>query len=609
MEHLAQLFPEHDAHVLKRHLDGASGILEAAINSLLDAPIESANIAIAQRNVEHAHYDQGSNRPIKRPRQNSVEYISSVNGADNNQVLDLTLDSTDDESDEVSETSQRLNHSHQQGDVAPNPLPSFADFHREQQRILEDNARRAAEIEEQKLLLVSNFVAIARDMFDNISEPYLVRLLEEKRSKITSDEELVDVCLEAIVALKGQYPKAKSERKRARQDDGEESDEEESSDLDELAQGMGSSVDVDACRSNSQKKRDYMDYGAKMRDVYETQCATQLYQDFPLVTATSIRACLKKYNFHYAPAFDHLNASWADHGTVTDGIKLSLMNKPRAKKPPIDPMKLDPEFRRELQWVKAKIEKELKQMQLAEDEERNLQYYKDRNELIECGCCYDEVPPNRMAQCEDGHLFCLECSKRGAEVELGYRRTVLKCMTGGCTAVFSDSEAVKFLSRPVFHGLLRARQQNELKMAGLDSLVECPFCSYAAVVENDMDKEFRCQAPKCLRISCRLCRAPTHIPLSCEGTPYCPLTEYQKELEKNNVLSAQHRVEEQMSQALIRECPKCKARFFKTEVCRLWENTIERNANEVKEAAQKTLLELQADRPELVSKVRLDIPK
>ncbi|KAI7818206.1 hypothetical protein BC939DRAFT_401724 [Gamsiella multidivaricata] len=175
------------------------------------------------------------------------------------------------------------------------------------------------------------------------------------------------------------------------------------------------------------------------------------------------------------------------------------------------------------------------------------------------GCCYDDVPPNRVAQCEDGHLFCLECSRRGAEAELGYRRTVLKCMTDGCTAVFTDAEAVKFLPKPVLQGLFRARQQNELKMAGLDSLVECPFCSYAAVVENDQDKEFRCQAPRCRKVSCRLCKALTHIPQSCE--------EYRQELEKNNVLLVQHKVEEQMSEALIRECPQCKSRFFKTEGC------------------------------------------
>lgn len=47
--------------------------------------------------------------------------------------------------------------------------------------------------------------------------------------------------------------------------------------------------------------------------------------------------------------------------------------------------------------------------------------------------------------------------------------------------------------------------------------------------------------------------------------PFLLLTEYQKEQEKNSVLSVQHKLEEHMSEALIRECPKCKSRFFKTE--------------------------------------------
>lgn len=80
------------------------------------------------------------------------------------------------------------------------------------------------------------------------------------------------------------------------------------------------------------------------------------------------------------------------------------------------------------------------------------------------GCCFDDVPPNRMAQCEEGHLFCLSCARQAAEVELGYQRTVLKCMTSECASTFKDSEAVKFLARPVFQGLQRARQQSELKM-------------------------------------------------------------------------------------------------------------------------------------------------
>ncbi|KAF9206526.1 hypothetical protein BGZ49_002296 [Haplosporangium sp. Z 27] len=582
MEHLAQLFPEHDPDVLQLHLEAASGVLEAAIDSLLFVPTNKSKLPTAQRYAGNSFHEDNFAPQHKRQRRKSVEFISASNGSGNHQVLDLTLDSSDDDEpdDDFLEihNQQPIQNDRKLGEPTGS-LPNFDDFHREQQRIHDDNARKAVEIEEQKLLLISNFIAIARDMFEHISESYLVKLLEETRAKISSDNELIDTCIEAIFALNGQYPKAKSERKRPRQDEREDSDSDEGSDLDgeELSWGAENS---NASGSSSQSKRDYMEYDVKMRDIYETQCATQMYQDFPMLTAASIRSCLKKFNFHYAPAFEYLNSAWADNGTDPNGMKLAVMNKPRTKKPPTDPSKLDPEFRKELQWVKAKVEKELKELQLAEDEEANLQYYTDRNELIECGCCYNE---------------------RGAEAELGYRRTILKCMTAGCTSTFSDSEAIKFLPKSVFRGLLRARQQQELKMAGLESLVECPFCSYAAVVENDTDREFRCQAPKCLKVSCRLCKAPTHIPLSCE--------EYQKELEQNNVLSAQHRVEEKMSQALIRECPKCKARFYKTEVCRLWENTIERNENEVKEAAKKTLLELQADKPELAAKVRLDIPK
>lgn len=43
------------------------------------------------------------------------------------------------------------------------------------------------------------------------------------------------------------------------------------------------------------------------------------------------------------------------------------------------------------------------------------------------------------------------------------------------------------------------------------------------------------------------------------------LIEYKKEQEQNNVLTVQHKVEEQMSEALIRECAQCATRFFKTE--------------------------------------------
>ncbi|KAF9901329.1 hypothetical protein EC991_006256 [Linnemannia zychae] len=522
-------------------------------------------------------------------------------------------------------------------------IPSFEDFHLREQKRIEDQRLKEQQAEEQRRALVENFVTHAQMMFENISVPYLERLIAENRPKIASDEDLVDTCIETIFKTNGKYPRAK--RKRDADDVGEDDDLGSENEEETGSSNQGSSSNY----SSSRTKRDFHDCTIKLSATYMSNSATQLFQDFPFIAASSIRSVMDKFSYHYAPAFEYMSSLMTETQNPGDEKKKSkegdvrlIANKNSRKlKPPTPLNQLDPDFRKELLWIRAKLEKEKAEIEEALAEEENLRVHTENNLLRECGCCFDDVPANRIAMCEDGHVFCLSCSRRGAEVELGYRRTVLKCMTAGCKAVFSDSEAVIFLPKPVFEGLMRARQQNELKMAGLDSLVECPFCSYAAIVENDEDKEFRCQGPKCHKVSCRLCRALTHIPLSCE--------EYKKELEKDNVLSVQHKVEEQMSQALIRECVKCKSRFFKTEGCnkmtcpqchaimcyvckvqikdyshfdnapagqpsrskrcRLWEDTVQRNNDEVKAAAQRTLEELKSQDPNLVAQFRLDIPK
>ncbi|KAG0344158.1 hypothetical protein BG004_004693 [Podila humilis] len=139
-------------------------------------------------------------------------------------------------------------------------------------------------------------------------------------------------------------------------------------------------------------------------------------------------------------------------------------------------------------------------------EENNLRFYKDKNELVEW---YDlrEMQPVYLL-----HPRFL------AEAEIGYRRTVLKCMTAGCDSFFPDSEAKRFLEPAVFKCLELARQQADIKAASLDSLVECPFCAYAVIIEDDNNTEFRCMGSKCKRISCRLCKEPTHLPCRVKST-------------------------------------------------------------------------------------------
>ncbi|KAG0099809.1 hypothetical protein BGZ93_005883 [Podila epicladia] len=576
------------------------------------------------------------------------------------QVYDLTLDSSDDDLADLavsiaredlgsSSSSSRLKYHHDNvlDDLSDEETPEFTlfdAFHLEQKRLQREKEEQEAALERERLAMVANFVMSAQELFENISVQYLEKLMEEMRPQAKGgDTELVEMCVEKIFAMNGAYPKAK--RKRRSLMDGEEEPcssgrfdggEDEDEESDEGAYADGPMHDKDAVEKLP--PRDFMDSKFMMSGSYDTDSAMQLYQDFPKISTSSIRACLKMYNFHYAPTFYFLMDAWNklqlenNKGkSVIKTVKISETKSARKTKPPRNPRFLDPDFRREWESVRTKLAKEVADLEEAEEEERNLKFYTDLDALIEW-----------TASCEEGHLFCWSCCRRGAESELGYRRTVLKCMAGDCTSSFPDSEAKKFLIPAVFNGLQQARQQQEIKMAGLDSLVECPFCSYAAVVENDDDKEFRCMGRKCRKVSCRLCKAPTHIPLSCD--------EYQKEQEKNSVLSVQHKLEEHMSEALIRECPKCKARFFKTEgcnkmtcpqcdtkmcyickvrikdyshfdqtpagqpqvkknLCRLWDDSVQRNANDVKEAAQQMIQELSKDKADLVSKMVVDIPK
>jgi TRIAD3 protein (E3 ubiquitin-protein ligase RNF216) len=99
-------------------------------------------------------------------------------------------------------------------------------------------------------------------------------------------------------------------------------------------------------------------------------------------------------------------------------------------------------------------------------------------------------------------------------------------------------------------------QEEVLRLAGIENLESCPFCPYAAeyppVEEN---KEFRCENPDCLLISCRLCRQETHIPKACE------------EAARERGHSARRVIEEAMSAALIRKCNKCGTPFIKENGC------------------------------------------
>jgi hypothetical protein len=177
--------------------------------------------------------------------------------------------------------------------------------------------------------------------------------------------------------------------------------------------------------------------------------------------------------------------------------------------------------------------------------------------IIECQCCFADTPVPKTTSCIEGHFFCLDCALSHAKARIEISRYDITCMDGsGCKAEFSRHERSRFLDEKLLGVLERLQQQADLRAADLDGLDSCPFCDFAAICPPiEVDKEFRCQMPDCEAISCRLCRAISHLPMTCE------------EWKKEQGISERHIVEEAMTQALIRKCPKCQVPILKDGGC------------------------------------------
>ena len=196
----------------------------------------------------------------------------------------------------------------------------------------------------------------------------------------------------------------------------------------------------------------------------------------------------------------------------------------------------------------------------------------------------------------------------------------------GCKAEFAKEQIQRFLDQKTMDTLERLQQQDEIRLADLDDLTSCPFCDFAAICAPvEEDREFRCANPECEKVSCRLCKQETHIPLSCEAHA------------KENKVTIRHAVEEAMTEALVRSCHKCKNKYIKEFGCNkmmctrcssiqcyvcskditkdgyahfnesarggrpgqcpLFDNTEQRHDEDVKKAEQKALEKVRAENP------------
>jgi TRIAD3 protein (E3 ubiquitin-protein ligase RNF216) len=91
--------------------------------------------------------------------------------------------------------------------------------------------------------------------------------------------------------------------------------------------------------------------------------------------------------------------------------------------------------------AEAKLEEERRQGCV---EQANVEKARADGTMLECQCCFDEYPMNRMVNCDNetsSHFFCKACAKQNAETVIGQSKYELICMAmEGCNSSFSKAQ-------------------------------------------------------------------------------------------------------------------------------------------------------------------------
>ncbi|KAM0716061.1 hypothetical protein Q7P37_008575 [Cladosporium fusiforme] len=264
-----------------------------------------------------------------------------------------------------------------------------------------------------------------------------------------------------------------------------------------------------------------------------------------------------------------------------------------------------------------------------QSEDENLRRAIAAGNTAECQACFDDLPMNRQIHCqgETAHFTCYSCMEAYIKSEIGESRCRVLC-TAGCGSAFEPAQLNLLSDKKLLAKLADLQQEKDIRDAALENLEECPFCDYKAILPPiEEDFEFRCANPECEKVSCRRCKASSHIPISCE------------QFAKDNKVNSRHKIEEAMTAALIRSCNRCKKQFIKEygcnkmtcpscqnlqcyvcsetlkgyehfdqhpggrggNKCPLYDNLEQRHEREVKAAEDATRAEIMANNPDVVA--------
>ncbi|ORY75997.1 hypothetical protein BCR35DRAFT_267719 [Leucosporidium creatinivorum] len=281
----------------------------------------------------------------------------------------------------------------------------------------------------------------------------------------------------------------------------------------------------------------------------------QLYADFPQVSQANVQNIFKAELSFYSPTFVALEEAILKTEAERGWKLMASSRKPgKGKGREIACLELETEkswLSKNLRSIKAEKEKAAEAARKAEEEIASGAFF-------ECGCCYGDSALSTLVMCSNGCQFCTECFTNLVASQVGLRKFVLPCMSvDGCASSFPEAEAERVLPPITMAALHKIKQEKEVDLADLEGLEKCPFCPFAMVLDNEHERLFNCQREDCGIVSCRQCKKEDHLPKTCA------------EMDSDRKIDGIHRVEEAMSEALIRRCPnaKCGEPYVKEDGC------------------------------------------
>ncbi|KDQ54307.1 hypothetical protein JAAARDRAFT_38467 [Jaapia argillacea MUCL 33604] len=334
--------------------------------------------------------------------------------------------------------------------------------------------------------------------------------------------------------------------------------------------GKGKRVRIDAeeeaAGEGSSPKKPRVDFGSKDRQRnaginYPILAMEQLQSDFPFIPKPHISRTFIENNALYAPTYLFLAKQAREQGGVGQPPLPYVEKKNRNRNMGKGKGRklVDEELELEVEWIRG-IRESGEEPGSDEGKEKageaDVGMRDGDGDGMECGCCFSDYPFEKLIQCPEAHLFCTDCMTSYVSDRLGSQNANIVCMDqSGCKMRFTEGELRRFLPEKLLGLYERVKARKEIESAGLEGLEECPYCEYKVVIENPDEKLFRCEGVDCGAVTCRACKKPDHLPKSC------------KEVEEDKTLDARHLIEEAMSKALMRNCPKCGKGFIKESGC------------------------------------------